>query len=92
MGFYYESNQPPKQPKQEKEPGGCLEVLLITRAVFGVLLIPLTMIIGLFAALAIMILAFSVAWYLGLLWIAVIGVGTAVYARWERGHFRGGPH
>ena len=89
MGFYYQQNEP---PKPEKEPGGCLEVLLITRAVFGVLAIPLALILGLFAVLGIMIAAFSFAWYFGLLWIAVIAAGTVAYARWERGHIGGGPH
>jgi hypothetical protein len=89
MGFYYNSSEP---PKQEKEPGGCLEALIITRAVFGVLALPLAMILGLFVVLAIMILAFSIAWYLGILWVLLIGAGTAVYARWERGHFGGGAH
>ena len=89
MGFYYGQNEP---PKSEKEPGGCLEVLLITRAVFGVLAIPLALILGLFAVLGIMIAAFSIAWYLGLLWIAVIAAGTVFYARWERGHISGGQH
>jgi hypothetical protein len=50
------------------------------------------MILGLFVVLAIMILAFSIAWYLGILWVLLIGAGTAVYARWERGHFGGGAH
>lgn len=89
MGFYYNANEP---PKPEKEPGGCLEALLITRAVFGVLALPLAMILGLFVVLGIMILAFSIAWYLGILWVLLIGAGTAVYARWERGHFGGGAH
>ena len=86
MGFYYNQNEP---PKQEKEPGGCLEALLITRAVFGVLALPMAMILGLFVVLGVMIVAFSIAWYFGILWLALIAAGTVAYARWERGHFGG---
>jgi len=88
MGFYYGPAEP---PKPEKEPGGCLEALIITRAVFAVLAIPLAAILGVFAALAILIALFSIAWYWGVLWLAVLAAGIAAYARWERGRFRSGP-
>ncbi len=89
MGFYYGQSQPP-QP--EKEPGGCLEVLVISRAVFGILALPLAIMLGVVLALVALVALFSVAWYFGVLGLVVIGAAIAGYARWERTRFRsGGP-
>lgn len=88
MGFYYGPSEP---PKPDREPGGCLEALIITRAVFAVLAIPLAAILGVFVALAILIALFGVAWYWGVLWLAVLAAGVVAYARWERHRFRSGP-
>ena len=89
MSFCY---GPSQQPEPEKEPGGCMEVVVITRAVFGILAIPLAIMIGLILAVVALVALFSVHWLLGLLGIAVIVAGIAVYARWERTHIRsGGP-
>ncbi|HZQ36566.1 MAG TPA: hypothetical protein VFD32_11575 [Dehalococcoidia bacterium] len=87
MGFYY---GPGQQPKQEKEPGGCLEVLVISRAVFGILAVPLAVLIGVLVAIVAVLWLFSVFWLLGLLGIAAIVGAIALYARWERNKFRSG--
>ena len=79
-------------PEPEKQPGGCMEVLIISRAVFGILAVPLAVMIGLVLAIVALVALFSVHWLLGLAGIVAIGCGIALYARWERGRFRsGGP-
>lgn len=88
MGFYYDK-QP---PKPEKEPGGCLEALIISRAVFGVLAVPLGVLLGLILAVVVLVALFSLAWYVGLVGILAIAAGVGAYARWERRRFRNGPH
>lgn len=81
MGFYY---GPSSSPEPEKEPGGCLEALTITRAAFGVLAIPLLVLFGAVAGIALMFYLFTVHWSLGLLFIAALFGGILLYARWER--------
>ena len=87
MGFYYGPN---KGPEPEKEPGGCLEVLLISKAVFSVLATPLLVLVGIVVVLAVLVALFSVHWALGLLGIAGLAGLVALYARWERRRFRSG--
>jgi hypothetical protein len=88
MGFYYGSSQP---PEPEKQPGGCLEVLVISRAVFSVLALPLLFMIGIVIAIGVVIWLFTIAWFLGLLSIAVFGGLIWFYARWERRRFLDAP-
>ncbi len=84
MGFYYGQSQP---PPPDKEPGGCMEVLIISRAVFGILAVPLGIILGAILGLVLLFWLFSVHVLLGLLGIALVGAGVAYYARWERRRF-----
>ena len=85
MGTYYGS-QRPKEP--EKEPGGCMEALMISRAIFGILALPLLIMIGAIFGLVVLVALFSIHWLLGLLGLALIAGGIALYARWERSKFR----
>jgi hypothetical protein len=90
MGFYYGG---PKAPEPEKEPGGCMEVLIITRAVFGILALPLGLMVGVILAIVVIVALFSTNTLLGLVGLAVIAAAIAGYARWERRKFRsGGPN
>jgi hypothetical protein len=83
--MYYGPSQP---PPDEHDSGGCRDVWLLTRAAFGILLVPLAILFGaLFAVMAVIYL-FSRSGLLGLLGVGVIAVGIYVYARWERHHFR----
>lgn len=87
MGFYYGQSPP---PEPEKEPGGCMEALIITRAVFGILALPLLIMFGVIVGLVLLVVLFSVHWLLGVLGLFVIAAAIAVYARWERIKFRPG--
>lgn len=84
MGFYYDSGQ---KPKDEKPPG-CLDAMLITRAVFGVLFWPMLAIFVVLADLGLIFYAFTVhpAW--ALIPIALTALGIWLFARWEQRHFR----
>jgi hypothetical protein len=84
MGFYYGNSQPPK----EKEPGGCRDVLVLTRVVFGVLFWPLAVMIGVIIGLVLVIYLWSIFWLLGVLALVLIGAGVGLYAHWERGRYR----
>ena len=83
MGFYQGQSEPPAQ-----EPGGCRDVLLLTQAAFGVLLIPLGILLGAVLALVAIVYLFSKFWLFGVLGLVVIAIGIYIYARWEQNHFR----
>ena len=88
MGFYY---GPSTTPEPEKEPGGCMEALILTRAAFGALALPVGILFGAILGLVLLIYAFSYSRLLGLLIIAVLIGGIVAYARWERRKYPGGP-
>ncbi len=88
MGFYY---GPSSAPEPEKEPGGCMEALILTRAAFGALAIPVAVLIGAILGIVLLFIAFSIHWLVGVLYIALIAAGIAWYARWERRKFPGEP-
>ena len=88
MGFYY---GPSSAPEPEKEPGGCMEALFLTRAAFAALALPVGILFGAILGFVLLLYLFSVHWLLGLLLLGVIGVGIAWYARWERKNFPGEP-
>lgn len=88
MSFYYGSSS---TPEPEKEPGGCLEALLITRAAFGALALPMAILLGAVIGLVLLFYLFTIHWLLGLLGLAVIAGLVALYARWERKKYPGVP-
>ena len=97
MGFYYGPSTPPPGSKEDKgkdkdkEPGGCLEALILTRAAFAALALPLGLLFGTILGLVLLIYAFSVSKLLGLLLIALLVGGIFAYARWERRKYPGEP-
>lgn len=76
----YEQRPPP----QEEEQFGCLDALLITRVVFGVLLWPMLFIAGAVIAGVIVLLLFTTHPALVLIPAALIAIGVWLFARWER--------
>jgi hypothetical protein len=80
---YYE--QPPDD--QEKPPG-CLEALVITRAVFGVILIPFLLMLSVIIDVAIAFLLYGVYPALALIPLGVTIVAVWGYARWEQHKYR----
>ena len=88
MGFYY---GPSQAPEPEKEPGGCMEALLLTRAAFGALALPILILFGAMGGLLLVLYLFSVHVLLGVVALVALALGVAVYARWERTRFQSGP-
>jgi hypothetical protein len=68
-----------------------MEALILTRAAFAALAIPLAVLVGAIGAIVLLFVTFSIHWLLGLLYIGVIVAGITVYARWERAKFPGDP-
>lgn len=87
MGFYHGPSTPPP----EKEPGGCMEALILTRAAFGALALPLLILFGAVAGLLVVFYLFTIHPLLGLFGIVAIVLLVALYARWERNRFPSGP-
>jgi hypothetical protein len=84
VGFYYEQSE----PTPEEKPPGCLETLLITRAVFAVIVPVVLALMLLLADVALVFILFGEHPALALIPIAVTVVGVWLYARWEQRRFR----
>lgn len=95
MGFYYGPSTPPgkggKPGKKDEEPGGCMEALILTRAAFGALAVPLAVLFGAVIGLVLVLYLFSLHMLLGLGGVVALVVGVALFARWERSRFHSGP-
>ena len=71
------------QPRPEKPIPWWLETLVLTGAVFSVLLWPLAIILGGVVAVLGLFFAFTVHWAWGLLALALIAAAIAAFAWWE---------
>jgi len=71
-------------PRAPKEPSGCLQTLLVTRAIFAILAIPLLIIIGALVATLVTLYLFTVDPPLALIPLAIGVLGVYLLARWER--------
>ncbi len=72
-------------PKEQKEPGGCLQTLIITRAIFGILAVPVAIIAGAVLSLMLTLYLFTVSPAFALIPILIGGGGVILFGRWERG-------
>jgi len=77
-----------QQHEPRQEPGGCLEVWVLTRAVFGILFWPFVALIGVVMAVVLVLFLFTVHPVLALIPVAAIALGVYLFARWEQRHFR----
>lgn len=80
---YYE-----QRPPRQEEPPGCLETLLITRIVFGILLVPLLVLGLVLADLFLIFWLYTTYAPLALIPVALTAVAIWLFARWERSRFR----
>ena len=76
------------QPPSNEKPSGCLDLLLITRAVFGVLFWPLAAIVVVFVDLGATWVLFTMHPALAFVTIVPTAVGIWLFARWEQRRFR----
>lgn len=76
------------QTSSDEERPGCRETLILTRAVFAVILPALLAIFGVLFAVAITVVLYARHPALALIPIAAVVVLLLLYARWERSRFR----
>ena len=76
------------EPPPEKPPSGCLETLIVTRAVFGVLLWPMVALASLLLVVVVFFMLFAVHPALALLPVAAAALAVMLFVRWERRRFR----
>jgi hypothetical protein len=86
MGYYYE-DQPPDQGDQRP---GCLDALVITRAVFGLLFWPIAALVAVILDIALTFYLFALHPTLALIPVVLTAVAIAAFARCEQHRFR--PH
>ena len=85
MGYYYEQ----RPPEPDDDPRyGCLDVLLITRAVLGVLLWPLAVFLLVILDIAAAFYLFTVHPALALIPVALTAVAIYAFARWDQSRDR----
>jgi hypothetical protein len=85
MGYYYEQ----RPPEPDDEPRyGCLDVLLITRAVLGVLLWPLAVFLLVILDIAAAFYLFTVHPALVLIPVALTAAAIYAFARWDQNRDR----
>ena len=77
-----------QQQGRSEEPGGCLEVLVLTRAMFGILFWPVVALVGFVLAVVLVLYLFTVHPALVLIPVAAIALALYLFARWEQQHFR----
>jgi hypothetical protein len=85
VGFYYDSSEP---PPSDAKPPGCLDALIITRAVFGVLIWPMLALVLVMVDAAIIFIAFTIHPALALIPLAVTAAGLWLFAKWEQRRIR----
>jgi hypothetical protein len=70
-------------PNEPKEPSGCVQTIIVTRAIIGIVAIPTLLVIGSIIGILLAFYALTVSVFLGLA-VVLAGVGI-IYAaaRWE---------
>jgi hypothetical protein len=82
MGYYYEHGPP------EEKPPGCIDVLVMTRAVLSILLVPLAIIFAVGVGVGVAFYLYAIHPALVFVPVAAGAIGIWLYARWEQRHFR----
>jgi hypothetical protein len=77
-----------QRPPSDDSPGGCMDVWIITRAVFGVLFWPFAALLLGVIDLAAIVWLFSASPALALIPVALTVAAIVAFARWEQRRFR----
>ncbi|MEX0785612.1 MAG: hypothetical protein WD939_03150 [Dehalococcoidia bacterium] len=78
------------EPVPQDERPGCRETLVITRVVFSIVLPVVFAGLAIVVALGLALVLYDIHAALALLPVGGVVAGIYVFARWERGRFRGG--
>lgn len=78
-----------RPPDDRERPPGCLDVLVITRAVFGVLMWPIGVMFAVILDIGIAFYLYATQPLLALIPVAITAAAIWAFARWEQR--RGGP-
>ena len=76
------------EPPSDERPG-CRETLVLTRAVFAVLLPPVVAMIAVLALVSLAVVCYAIYPAFALVPLGAIAGGMLLFARWEQGRFRG---
>ena len=71
-------------PQNPKEPSGCMQSIMITRAILGILAVPLLLIFGLIVLVTLAFIALATSPFLAMAVVAFGGLIVAGIIRWER--------
>jgi polyferredoxin len=80
-----------QRPDDREKPPGCFDVLIITRAVFGVLLWPVLAMFAVILDLAATFYLYATHARLALIPIALTAAGIYGFTLWERHHYKSPP-
>jgi hypothetical protein len=75
-------------PQQQKEPSGCMETFIITKIVFGMLLLPFAMIVAAVFAVVLAFYALTIHPLLALLVVVLCGLFFVGFVKWESARVR----
>jgi hypothetical protein len=71
-------------PQEPKEPSGCMQTIIITRVILGMLVIPVAAILAVLFALIVTFYVFTVSPLLALIPVGLIVLAIMAFARWEQ--------
>lgn len=71
-------------PQNPKEPSGCMQTIMVTRAILGILAVPIGLIFGLMILITTAFVALSVSPFLALGVVALGLLIAGAIIRWER--------
>jgi hypothetical protein len=84
MGYYYDDQRPP----DKEQPPGCLDALLITRAVFGVMMWPVLAMVLVAVDAGVIFYLYALHPALALIPIGMTAGALWLFAKWEQKRFR----
>jgi hypothetical protein len=77
-----------QRPDDAEKPPGCLDALVITRVVFGILLVPIALMLAVVIDMAVAFLLYGIHPALALIPLGATIAAVWAYARWEQHKYR----
>ncbi|HEY8491227.1 MAG TPA: hypothetical protein VIO14_09560 [Dehalococcoidia bacterium] len=76
------------EPQRQQEPSGCMDALILTRVVFGILFWPLVIMLAVLGAVLLVFTLLFTDPLLGLLALLGLAAAVAAFAWWDRRRVR----